>query len=56
MARRKKMVFTSTIYIRKDILDKDCDEVGLTVTLAIERILDDHLEKHIDSKIESILG
>ena len=38
----------------KDRLDKYCYEIGQTVKMAIERILDDHFAKLLDSKIESI--
>lgn len=42
-------------FIRRDVkekLDAYCEEKGQTATMAIERILDDHLTKHFDNKTE----
>lgn len=53
MARSKKDGVSVSYFIRRDVkekLDDYCEEVGQTATMAIERILDDFLTKHQDSK------
>lgn len=49
MPRPKKDGAYINCYIRRDIrekLDAYCEEVGQTTTTAIERILDEHLNKY----------
>jgi hypothetical protein len=51
--RAKKDGVNINYFIRRDIkekLDAYCEEKGQTATMAIERILDDFLTKHFDSK------
>ena len=53
MARQKKDGVSINYYIRRDIkekLDAYCEDVGQTATMAIERILDDFLNKHFEAK------
>lgn len=56
MSRPKKDGVYINYYIQKDIkerLDKYCEEVGQTNTMAIERILKQFLDKHDEkSKLE----
>lgn len=58
MARAKKDGVNIKYYIRRDIkekLDVQCEDVGQTATMAIERILEQYLieyEKDKESKIE----
>ena len=47
MARPKKDGVSINYYIRRDVkekLDKYCEEVGQTATMAIERILNEYLD------------
>ena len=49
MPRQKKDGVNINYYIRRDVkekLDVYCEEVGQTATMAIERILDDYLNKY----------
>ena len=53
MSRPKKDGVYINYFIRRDIkekLDTYCEEKGQTATMAIERILGDHLAKYFDSK------
>lgn len=53
MARPKKDGISINYFIRRDIkekLDTYCEEKGQTATMAIERILDEHLTKYFDNK------
>ena len=53
MPRPKKDGAYINCYIRRDIrekLDAYCDDVGQTTTTAIERILDEYLNKHFAEK------
>lgn len=49
MARPKKDGVSINYYIRRDVkekLDKYCEEVGQTATMAIERILNEYLDTY----------
>lgn len=51
--RAKKDGVNINYFIRRDIKEKlaaYCEEKGQTATMAIERILDDYLTKHFESK------
>ena len=53
MPRQKKDGVSINYFIRRDVkekLDKYCEEVGQTATMAIERILDDYLTKYMADK------
>lgn len=53
MARPKKDGVHINYFIRKDVkekLDVYCEDKGQTATLAIERILEEHLTKYLDDK------
>lgn len=53
MPRQKKDGVTINYFIRRDVkekLDIYAEEKGQTATMAIERILDEHLTKYFDSK------
>lgn len=56
MARPKKDGVHINYYIDKEIkemLDKYCEEVGQTNTLAVERILKKHLKEYFEKKEEN---
>lgn len=53
MARAKKDGVYINYYIHRDVkelLDKYCEDVGQTNTLAIERILKNHIEQYFEDK------
>ena len=53
MSRAKKDGVNINYYIRRDVkekLDRYCEEKGQTATMAIERILDDYLDRHFEGK------
>lgn len=53
MARPKKDGVNINYYIRRDIkerLDNYCEDVGQTATMAIERILEEYLDKYEKNK------
>ncbi len=53
MPRQKKDGVSINYFIRRDVkekLDKYCDDVGQTATMAIERILDEYLKRYFESK------
>lgn len=57
MPRQKKDGVSINYFIRRDVkekLDKYCEEVGQTATMAIERILDEHLNKYFENKKKQI--
>ena len=57
MARQKKDGVYINYFIRRDVkekLDAYCEEKGQTATMAIERILNEHLTKYFDNKSEKI--
>ena len=53
MPRQKKDGVNINYFIRRDVkekLDKYCDDVGQTATMAIERILNEYLTKYFEDK------
>ena len=57
MPRQKKDGVSINYFIRRDVkekLDKYCEDVGQTATMAIERILDEHLNKYFENKEKQI--
>lgn len=55
MPRAKKDGVNINYFIRRDVkekLDAYCEENGQTATMAIERILNDHLTKYFNNKLE----
>lgn len=56
MPRAKKDGVNINYFIRKDVkekLDAYCEEKGQTATMAIERILEEHLDRHFAEKEDS---
>ena len=56
MPRAKKDGVNINYFIRKDVkekLDAYCEEKGQTATMAIERILEEHFDRHFAEKEDS---